>query len=100
MIWHDISVPMKDWDASMEELYHIQDNPVDPEYNHVQNVLDTKFELADLWKYAGLCTHLMLSEQNELYTLLKGFKDLFDGTLGRWTGKAYHIKLKPGAKQY
>ncbi len=43
--------------------------------------------MADLQKYVGTCMHLMLSEKNESYTLLKEYEDLFDRTLGRWTGK-------------
>ncbi len=31
MIWQDISVSMKFLDASIEELYHICDNPINPE---------------------------------------------------------------------
>ncbi len=34
-IWLDISVLMKDLDASMEKSYHICNNPVDPEYDCV-----------------------------------------------------------------
>ncbi len=41
---------------------------------------------------------LTLSEQNELYTLLKAYGDLFEATLGHWTGKPYQINLKPGVK--
>ncbi len=35
MIWHDVSVPMKDLEASMEESYYIQDDIVYPDYNCV-----------------------------------------------------------------
>ncbi len=41
-----------------------------------------------------------LSEQDELYRLLKECKDMFDGTLGHWTGNPYHVHLKPGVKPY
>ncbi len=64
------------------------------------DIMDAKYELADLQKYVGTCTHLMLSEQNELCMLLKEYDNLFDGTLGHWTGKHYHIDLKPGVKPY
>ncbi len=84
----------------MEESYHIRDDPVDPEYDHIQQILDMKYELADLWKYIGACKHLMLPKQNAFYLLPKEFEDLFDGTLGHWTGKPYHIELKPGVKSY
>ncbi len=38
MIWQDISVPMKNPDTSMEEMYHISNNPVNPEYDGVRQI--------------------------------------------------------------
>ena len=32
--------------------------------------------------------------------LLKRYKDLFDGTLGKWKNSAYEIELKEGATPY
>ena len=31
---------------------------------------------------------------------MKKFEGLFDGSLGKWTGKPYHIELRPDAKPY
>ncbi len=62
--------------------------------------MDAKYEPADLQKYVGTCTHLMLDEQEALYLLFKEYEELFDGTLGHWTGKPYRIDLKPGVKPY
>ncbi len=100
MIWQDIMVPMKNPNVTMEESYHIWDASVPLEHDQVHNIMDAKYEQADLPKYIGTYTHLTLSEQNELYTLLKEYKDLFDRTLGRWTGRTYQIHLKPGVKPY
>ena len=35
-----------------------------------------------------------------LYTLLKKYEDLFDGTLGEFTGKPYDIKLKDNIEPF
>ncbi len=85
---------------TMEESYHIQDVSVDLEHNRVHDIMDAKYKPADLWKYIGMCTHLTLSEQNKLYILLKEYEDLLYGTLGHWTGKPYHINLKPDVQPY
>ena len=36
----------------------------------------------------------------QLLQLLKAYEDLFDGTLGLWTGKPYNIKLKDDVNSY
>lgn len=36
----------------------------------------------------------------QLLQLLKAYEELFDGTLGQWTGKPYNIKLKDDANPY
>ncbi len=100
MIWQDISIPMKDPDASMEESYHIRNNSVNPEHDCVQDILDAKCKPADLQKYVNTYTHLTLSEQNGLYMLLKEYEELFGSTLSHWTRKPHHIELKPSVKPY
>ena len=45
-------------------------------------------------------THLDIEEQQHLYYLLKQYKYLFDGTLGKWKGKPVNFELKPNAKPY
>ncbi len=64
MIWHNAAVPMKELDASMEELYYIQDNPVNPECYCVWHMLGTNFELAEFWKYVDACMHLNSTKEN------------------------------------
>ena len=46
------------------------------------------------------CTHLSTKEQKSLYFLLRKFEKMFDGQLGKWTGKPYDIELKPGVSPY
>ena len=69
--------------------------PTDAEVKRLTEILDAKYEKADLRKVAEKASHLSKSEQEDLFNLLSNYKDLFDGTLGRFTGKPYDIKLKP-----
>ncbi len=48
MIWQDISIRMKDSNATMEESYHIQDASVAADYDYVRDIMDAKYEAADL----------------------------------------------------
>ncbi len=63
----DITVPMKNPDATIEESYHIRYVPVTSDYDRVHNIMDAKYEPADLRKYVRTCMHLTLNEQNALY---------------------------------
>ena len=79
-------------------MYYVRRDQDNPEYDKVKRILDAKYDPTDIERYSKECTHLSLQEQAELHAVLKEFEDLFDGTLGRWTGKPYDIKLKPGSK--
>ena len=63
-------------------------------------ILDAKYEKANLKKLVKEHTHLSVLEQQQLYRLLKKFEDLFDGTLGNWTGPGIDLELKEGAVPY
>jgi hypothetical protein len=39
------------------------------------------------------CKHLEANKKSTLIMLLRKYKQLFDGTLGKWTGDPYHIEL-------
>jgi hypothetical protein len=58
------------------------------------DILDAKYKKANLDKIAANANHLTNSEQESLLKLLKKYEDLFDGTLGTFTGTPYDIKLK------
>ena len=66
----------------------------------MKRILDAKYSNADLKTIAEIFTYLDPQEINELYTLLKKYKWLFDGNLGTLHGKPYDIKLKPDAEPY
>ena len=63
-------------------------------------ILDTKYEKADLRAITENCTHLSDPEKQSLLELLQEFEELFDGTLGDWDGEPVSLQLKEGAKPY
>ena len=66
----------------------------------MKQILDAKYEAADLKEIARSCTTLQYNEQYMLYKVLTNYKSLFDGSLGHWVGETYHIELKPESKPY
>ena len=58
------------------------------------DILDAKYSKADLRKIVEEATHLNEKEREQLYKTLKKNEDLFDGTLGTFTGKPYDIRVK------
>eukprot|EP00957_Ditylum_brightwellii_P020841 1571835-Ditylum_brightwellii.AAC.1 len=52
--------------------------------NRVVNILDAKYEKADLEKVINDATSLNKDEKKKLLKLLQQFEELFDGTLGTW----------------
>ncbi len=65
---------MKDPDATMEESYHIWDASVAANYDRVFDIMDAKYEAADLRKNVGTCTHLMLDEQDKIIYASEGVR--------------------------
>ena len=82
---------------STEAVLHLAD---DTASRRVKRILDAKYKPADLRSVVDKCTHLKLEEREMLFKLLNKYKDLFDGTLGRWNLGTYDIELKPDAKPY
>ena len=99
--WDGISIPMKDGDATEEESFFVPDpESVDDSADRLKKILDAKYEPADLQKVCQEQTQLNKDEQQQLYTLLDKYSDLFDGTLGKWQMEDYDVELLPDAKPY
>ena len=64
------------------------------------DILDAKYEPADIEAILSTMTHLTNDERNQLRSLLYEFEDLLDGTLGDMTSDPVDIELKDGAKPY
>ena len=65
-----------------------------------EKILDSKYKKADLQEVVNKNDHLSPDKKAELLKLLRKFEPLFDGTLGKYTGKQYDIELKDDAKPY
>ena len=96
--WNGNSANMKsphfanNFNYNIEESYALQ-----AENDRLQRILDAKYEKANLLEITKNCTHVSTKEQKSLYFLLRKFEKMFDGQLGKWTGKpSYDIELKPG----
>ena len=67
---------------------------------HVVEILDAKYEKADLPAICKALIHLTKDQQEQLLTLLQKYEELFDGTLGEWKTTPVSLELKEGAKPY
>ena len=63
-------------------------------------ILDAKYEKANLRTITENCTHLSDPDKQKLLELLQGFEELFDGTLGDWDCEPVSLQLREGAKPY
>ena len=83
------------------ETFFIQEpDAVTETTERIKNILDAKYEKANLAQIASEANHLNDAEKQQLHHLLKEYEDLFDGTLGKWNMGAYDIELRPEAKPY
>ena len=103
--WDDSVIPWRDMDSSIADIYTAEDlyytqPPMEQEVQRITEILDAKYKKADLRKITQNATHLTKKEQELLYNLMKKHEDLFDGTLGKFTGEPYDIKLKDGAEPF
>jgi hypothetical protein len=66
----------------------------------IKQILDAKYEPANLDEVAESCSHLTQDERIKLKTLLQKYQSLFNGSLGTWVGKPYNIELRSDAIPY
>ena len=61
-------------------------------------ILDAKYEKVDVDDVVEQLTHLSQSQRDDLRQVLKKFTKLFDGTLGVYPHRKFHIDIMPGAR--
>ncbi len=61
-------------------------------------ILDAKYEKVDVREVTKLQTHLTTAQQKELETVLEKYTKLFDGTLGVYPHKKFHIDVEENAQ--
>ena len=100
MSWGGVEVPMKSIDAAPTVFTTGDSKSVQQATSRLTEILDANYEAADLPTLVSQMHHLSATEQTQLLNLLTKFHNLFDGTLGKWTGEPYDIELQPDAKPY
>jgi len=99
--WDTAEIPMKPRDCTPETSFYIQESlAVDEATDRIKQIIDAKYEPADLKQVVKDCKHLDSNQQKSLYGLLTKYKELFDGSLGTWNDKPYDVRLKADAKPY
>jgi hypothetical protein len=61
-------------------------------------ILDEKYEKVPIKDVVSPLEYLSTQQKADLKQLLSAFTKLFDGTLGVYPHRKFHIKLEPGAK--
>ena len=100
MHWNQTIAPLKSTDATISEAHVIDSAPVEDATNRMKEILDAKYEPADLDKVVESCTNLTKDEKKSLRLLLGRYEDIFDGKLGKWKDTYYDIELQPGVSPY
>jgi hypothetical protein len=75
IVWEAAEIPMRSRDATVEDSYYINDTPCLTEAaERIKEILDAKYEPANLDEITANCTHLTTEQQEQLNTLLKNIK--------------------------
>jgi len=98
--WREAFIPMKPVNANINDFFAQDSKAMEDASERIKRILDAKYEPADLQEVATASKHLTSQEQGTLLQLLRKYSDLFDGTLGNWTGTELSIDLKPGAEPF
>ena len=109
MEWYDSTLPMRpscgltssDFDA-MEDQYFIQleDEILGEDWLqcYATEILDAKYEWTDVADVVKKLHHLAQNQKDDLLAVLKRHATMFEGTLGVYPHKKFHIDIDPDAK--
>ena len=99
--WDGREMPFKPSNATQENCYHVEEAmAVNESLDRIKQILEAKYEAADLDKVCSNQSHLTQDEKEQLQSLLSRFEDLFDGTLGKWNLDPVELELKPDATPF
>ena len=99
--WDHSEMPFKPKDATVRTQYHVAESmAVNEATERIKDILDAKYEAADLDQVCLTQDHLNETEQQKLLSLLNKYNDLFDGTLGKWRHDPIELELKPDAEPF
>jgi hypothetical protein len=86
--WDDAAIPWRDMDATLNDAF-LSYSPTHQPPKRTKRILDAEYKAADLSEIVAAADHLNDQQKSELFLLRNKYKDLFDGTLGTWTGTPY-----------
>ena len=99
--WQHVDIPMKPRDCTVEGHFAIEESAnVQQATSRIKKILDAKYEKANLKQIVKSLNYLAKSEQKLMLQVLRKYEDMFDGTLGDYTGSEYKIELQDNVKPY
>jgi hypothetical protein len=73
--WDDAVIPMKAEGAKLEESFFVPDSSsLDDATQRIKQILDAKYDAADLNQIVNKCLHLKSTQKKAFFTLLNNFK--------------------------
>jgi len=85
MEWDGATIAMRAGEVEHPQVYFTEEpEAVHEAAERLKDILDAKYEKADLDQVVEENTHLSHNQKHKLHHLLTKFNDLFDGTLGKW----------------
>ena len=98
MTWSGSELPFKPPNATVETDYHVLESmAISSSTDRIKEILDAKYEAADLAEICRLQQHLSSDKQAKLKASLEKCDWLFDGTLGTWNLEPVELELLPDA---
>ena len=107
--YKDASIPMRDRGSLNFNLPHILRQAEEQTFeteastalvNRMTDIVESKYEPANLREVTANCPNLSQSEKQSLYNLLKQYEPMFDGQLGAWNMEPISLRLKPDARPF
>ena len=85
----------------LEMMQLFKDPPaVQPETKRITDILDAKYEQADLKEVASNIPNISEQDRQAILNMLKKYEHLFNGELGRWKGPPHTVHLKDKINPY
>ena len=103
MKWMDHEIPMRDRQFLLDPDHflttNIDDLDLEMESDPLENyILDAKYEKMTARQVVESQKHLTATEQQSLETILDMYPVLFDGKLGHYPHKQFHLELEPNSQ--
>ena len=86
--------------AAKEFFIIVQSRPVQNATKRIKQILDAEYKKKNLESIIMNLNYLKDKHNNSLLELLQKYKNMFDGTSGKYTGSDYTIDLKEDAKPF